>query len=56
MNNSTILNVKIDYMSKPVRTRMAPSPTGDVHIGTLRTSLYNFAFARKNQGKFILRI
>ena len=43
-------------MSKPVRTRMAPSPTGDVHIGTLRTSLYNFAFARKNQGKFILRI
>jgi len=39
-----------------VRTRMAPSPTGDVHIGTLRTGLYAYAFAKKNKGSFILRI
>lgn len=39
-----------------VRTRMAPSPTGDIHIGSLRTALYAYAFAKKNQGKFILRI
>ena len=42
--------------SKPVRTRMAPSPTGDVHIGTLRTGLYAYALAKQNEGKFILRI
>ncbi|OGY21838.1 MAG: glutamate--tRNA ligase [Candidatus Woykebacteria bacterium GWB1_45_5] len=39
-----------------VRTRIAPSPTGDPHIGTAYTALFNFAFARKNKGKFILRI
>ena len=39
-----------------VRTRMAPSPTGDLHIGTLRTLLYNYAFAKQKQGQFILRI
>src|SRR3989344_2557799 len=39
-----------------VRTRMAPSPTGEYHIGGMRTLLYNYAFARKNNGKFILRI
>jgi glutamyl-tRNA synthetase len=39
-----------------VRTRFAPSPTGFVHIGSLRTALYNFLFARGNGGKFILRI
>ncbi len=41
---------------KSVRTRMAPSPTGEYHIGHIRTVLYNYAFARKNQGKFIIRI
>lgn len=41
---------------KPVRTRMAPSPTGEYHIGHIRTVLYNYAFARKNQGSFIIRI
>lgn len=35
---------------------MAPSPTGDLHIGGLRTALYDFAWAKKNKGKFILRI
>src|SRR3989344_7586004 len=40
-----------------VRTRIAPSPTGeDLHIGNLYTALINWAFARKNQGKFIIRV
>ena len=39
-----------------VRTRFAPSPTGFMHIGGLRTALYNYIYAKKNQGKFILRI
>ncbi|HYE22188.1 MAG TPA: glutamate--tRNA ligase [Verrucomicrobiae bacterium] len=43
-------------MSKNVRTRMAPSPTGFFHVGSLRTALYNYLFAKKHGGKFILRI
>jgi glutamyl-tRNA synthetase len=39
-----------------VRVRFAPSPTGYLHVGGLRTALYNFLFARKNGGKFILRV
>lgn len=39
-----------------IRVRFAPSPTGYLHVGGLRTALYNFLFARKNNGKFILRI
>ena len=39
-----------------VRVRFAPSPTGPLHIGVVRTALYNFLFARKNNGVFILRI
>ncbi|MCM8807555.1 MAG: glutamate--tRNA ligase [Candidatus Omnitrophica bacterium] len=39
-----------------VRVRFAPSPTGFLHIGNARTALFNYLFARKNQGKFILRI
>ena len=39
-----------------VRVRFAPSPTGPLHIGGVRTALYNFLFARKNGGSFILRI
>ncbi|RPI46588.1 MAG: glutamate--tRNA ligase [Bacteroidetes bacterium] len=38
------------------RVRFAPSPTGPLHIGGLRTALFNFLFARRNGGKFILRI
>lgn len=41
---------------KEVRTRFAPSPTGYMHIGNLRTALYGYLFAKKNGGKFILRI
>ncbi|MGE5392980.1 MAG: glutamate--tRNA ligase [Candidatus Saccharibacteria bacterium] len=43
-------------MSDQVRVRMAPSPTGFLHIGGLRTALYNYLFARKSGGRFILRI
>ena len=39
-----------------VRVRFAPSPTGPLHIGGIRTALYNYLFAKKNNGKFILRI
>ncbi len=39
-----------------VRTRFAPSPTGDLHIGGARTALFSWLFARKHQGTFILRI
>ncbi len=41
---------------KHVRVRFAPSPTGPLHIGGVRTALYNYLFARKNGGAFILRI
>jgi glutamyl-tRNA synthetase len=40
----------------PVRVRFAPSPTGLLHIGGLRTALYNYLLARKHDGQFILRI
>ncbi len=39
-----------------VRVRIAPSPSGNLHIGTARTALFNYLFAKKNNGKFILRI
>ena len=39
-----------------VRTRFAPSPTGYMHIGNLRSGLYAYLFARHNHGKFLLRI
>ncbi len=42
--------------TKTVRTRMAPSPTGEYHIGHIRTLLYNFAFAKQNNGQFVIRI
>jgi glutamyl-tRNA synthetase len=41
---------------KEIRTRIAPSPTGDLHIGTARSALFNYLFARQNGGKFIVRI
>ena len=39
-----------------VRTRFAPSPTGYMHVGNLRTALYTWLIARRHHGKFILRI
>ena len=43
-------------MSRPVRVRFAPSPTGPLHIGGVRTALFNYLFAKKNNGVFYLRI
>lgn len=43
-------------MSKAIRTRMAPSPTGEIHVGSMGILLRNFAFAKRHQGQFILRI
>ncbi len=47
--------VKI-ILSEEVRVRFAPSPTGSLHIGGARTALFNWLFARHNEGRFILRI
>ena len=43
-------------MSSKVRVRFAPSPTGPLHMGGVRTALYNYLFAEKNKGTFIIRI
>ena len=43
-------------MERKVRVRFAPSPTGPLHIGGVRTALYNYLFARQNGGSMILRI
>lgn len=43
-------------MTKPVRVRFAPSPTGPLHIGGVRTALFNYLFAKKHNGTFVLRI
>ena len=43
-------------MSQEVRVRFAPSPTGPLHIGGVRTALFNYLFAKKNKGVFVLRI
>lgn len=43
-------------MTRPVRVRFAPSPTGPLHIGGVRTALYNYLFARKHGGTMILRV
>src|SRR5215467_1911008 len=43
-------------MSKKVRLRFAPSPTGGLHLGGIRTVLYNYLFARQHDGDFVLRI
>ena len=44
------------FKTNKIRTRFAPSPTGYLHIGGLRTALYEYIFARQNKGDFILRI
>jgi glutamyl/glutaminyl-tRNA synthetase len=45
-----------DGSNGKVRVRFAPSPTGFLHLGGLRTAFYNYLFARQNNGSFILRI
>jgi glutamyl-tRNA synthetase len=48
--------MKNNNIQKKVRTRIAPSPTGDPHIGTLYQSIFDYAFAKQNNGDFIFRI
>ena len=43
-------------MSVPVITRFAPSPTGALHLGNVRTALFNWLYARRHGGRFVLRI
>ena len=43
-------------MNTPIRVRFAPSPTGPLHIGGVRTALFNYLFAKKRGGTFVLRI
>jgi glutamyl-tRNA synthetase len=43
-------------MTSEARVRIAPSPTGNLHVGTARTALYNFLYARRHKGKFIMRL
>jgi glutamyl-tRNA synthetase len=43
-------------MTSPVRVRIAPSPTGNLHLGTARTALYNYLFARHHKGTFVFRL
>lgn len=52
----SILPGHVRIQDMEVRVRIAPSPTGIPHIGNTRTALYNYLFARKNKGKFIVRI
>lgn len=51
---------KASHVNSPqngdIRVRFAPSPTGQLHLGGLRTALYNFLFARSHNGTFILRV
>jgi glutamyl-tRNA synthetase len=46
----------VRVVADPVRTRIAPSPTGMLHLGTARTALFCWAYARRFGGQFILRI
>ena len=41
---------------KSIVTRFAPSPTGTLHIGGLRTALFNYVYSKQNNGKFLVRI
>ena len=48
--------MNLSLVPRPVRVRFAPSPTGTLHIGSARTALYNYLYARHQEGSFILRI
>ena len=47
---------KSNLPDTPARTRFAPSPTGHLHLGSLRTALFNYLLARRTAGQFLLRI
>ena len=46
----------IESGDRPVRVRFAPSPTGNLHVGGARTALFNWLYAKRTGGKFILRV
>lgn len=48
--------ISIVMSNRPVRVRFAPSPTGPLHMGGVRTALYNYLFAKKNNGTFLIRV
>ena len=56
MTDKNLTIEKKNKLEQQVRVRFAPSPTGFLHVGGLRTALYNYLFAKRNNGKFILRI
>ena len=47
---------KFEQLNGTIRVRFAPSPTGFLHIGSARTALFNYLFAKANNGIFVLRI
>lgn len=53
---ATTIESEPEKQYRPIRVRYAPSPTGSMHIGGLRTALFNYLFAKRNNGKFLLRI
>jgi glutamyl-tRNA synthetase len=55
-NNTVNCQSSSNCVISSIRTRFAPSPTGSLHLGGLRTALFCYVFARKHNGKFILRI
>src|SRR6201997_73457 len=56
MSNSSIPIKKEDLPSSKPRVRFAPSPTGFLHVGSARTFIFNWLFARRNSGTVILRL
>ena len=50
------INNKVKMTERRVRVRFAPSPTGALHIGGVRTALYNYLFARQHGGDLVFRI
>jgi len=53
---AVIAGRSLGVMNAPVRTRIAPAPSGSIHVGNARTALYNWLFARQNEGSFVLRV
>ena len=51
-----VSSAKSTLPDSPARTRFAPSPTGYVHLGSLRTALFNYLLAKRTKGQFLLRI
>src|SRR6185369_10595723 len=54
--SSNTIRELLSSMAEEIKVRIAPSPTGKFHIGTARTALFNYLFAKKFGGKFIVRI